>query len=175
MTADQNGHASALAGTSTSADTEGGQWITAHVGRSGYSSTLRARSHAYTLDEPLSVGGTDTGPTPYEALLGALGGCTAITLRMYADRKGWPLEGVRVRLRTGCSHEPDSEVCTTAEVGPHQVARQIELEGPLTNEQRQRLLQVAERCPLKQTLERGLRVVEEPGPIRNDRTTEATT
>jgi putative redox protein len=149
------------AATSAAADTEAGQWVTAEVGRSGYAATLHARSHEYRLDEPVGVGGADTGPTPYEALLGSLGGCTAITLRMYADRKRWPLEAVRVRLRTGCSHEPDSEVCETTEVGPHQVERQIELDGPLTSEQRQRLLEIADRCPLKQTLERGLRIVQE--------------
>ena len=161
MTADENRDTTATAGTSAGEDTEAGQWVTAEVGRSGYATTVHARSHEYRLDEPLSVRGTDTGPTPYEALFGALGGCTAMTLRMYADRKRWPLEGVRVRMRTWCSHEPDSEVCETTEVGPHQIQRQIELDGPLTSEQRQRLLEIAERCPLKQTLERGIRIVQE--------------
>lgn len=141
---------------------EGGRWVTTHIDRSRYRSTVVARTHEAVLDEPVGVGGTDAGPTPYEALLGALGGCAAITLRMYADRKGWPLEGVHVRLRQARAHEPDCEICETAEVGPHRLEQEIELEGPLTDEQRRRLLLIAGRCPVKQTLERGIRVVEAP-------------
>jgi putative redox protein len=140
---------------------EGERWVATHIDRSRYRTTVEARTHVYALDEPVAVGGTDAGPTPYEALLGALGACAAITLRMYADRKGWPLEAVHVRLRTARAHEPDCEVCETAEVGPHRVERRIELVGPLTEEQRRRLLQIADRCPVKQTLEHGIRVVEE--------------
>ncbi|MFL5577801.1 MAG: OsmC family protein [Gemmatimonadaceae bacterium] len=140
---------------------EGGQWVSIYIDRSRYHTVARSRAHAQTLDEPVEVGGTDTAPTPYEALLGALGGCTAITLRMYADRKGWPLEGAHVRLRTASVHAPDCEACATEAVGPHRIERRIELEGPLSDEQRRRLLQIAERCPVKQTLERGVRVVEE--------------
>lgn len=139
---------------------EGGRWVTTRIGRSRYRSTVEARTHVHVLDEPVDVGGTDAGPTPYEAMLGALGGCTAITLRMYADRKGWPLEAVHVRLRQARAHEPDCEICETAEVGPHRLERNIELEGPLTDEQRRRLLLIADRCPVKQTLERGIRVID---------------
>jgi len=137
---------------------EGGRWVTTHIGRFPFRTTVEARTHAMVLDEPTGVGGTDAGPTPYEALLGALGGCTAMTLRLYADRKGWPLEGVRVRLRTASAHEPDCEVCETEDVGPHRLERSIELEGELTEEQRRRLLLVADRCPVKQTIERGIRM-----------------
>lgn len=138
---------------------EGGRWVTTRIDRSRYHARVEAGAHVLDLDEPTGVGGSDLGPTPYEALLGALGGCTAMTLRMYADRKSWPLEGVEVRLRQARSHEPDCEICATDEVGPHRVERQIELAGPLTDEQRQRLMQIADRCPLKQTLERGVQVV----------------
>ena len=138
---------------------EGGRWVTTRIDRSRYRATVEARTHSLQLDEPLHVGGTDAGATPYEALLAALGGCTAITLRMYADRKGWPLEGARVRLRTASEHEADCGHCDTDEVGPHRLEQSVELEGPLTDEQRRRLLQVAERCPVKQTLERGVKVV----------------
>lgn len=138
---------------------EGGRWVTTRIDRSRYRTTVEARSHTVTFDEPSDLGGTDAGPTPYEALLAALGACTAMTLRMYADRKRWPLEGVEVRLRTSNSHEPDCEACEESEVGPHVIEREIELEGDLTAEQRERLLQIADRCPVKQTLERGIRVV----------------
>lgn len=110
-------------------------------------------------DEPVPLGGTDRGPTPYEYLLSALGSCMAMTLRMYADRKAWPLEGVEIRLRTARAHEKDCEQCETEKVGITEIERQIEFSGPLTEEQRGRLLQIADRCPVKQTLERGIRVV----------------
>jgi putative redox protein len=163
MSREENGETAERADTPAAVDpdAEGGRWVSAHIDRGRYQTTVEARGHVRTLDEPVGVGGTDTGPTPYEALLGALGGCTAITLRMYADRKGWPLERVHVRLRTARSHERDSEVSDRSAVGPHRLERRVELEGPLTDEQRRRLLQIADRCPVKQTLERGVRVVEE--------------
>ena len=142
-----------------SAEAEGGRWVTTSIDRSRYRTRVEARTHVLELDEPTAVGGTDAGPTPYEALLAALGGCSAITMRMYADRKGWPLEAVRIRLRQARAHEPDCESCETDEVGPHRVEREIELDGPLDDEQRRRLLMIADRCPVKQTLERGVRVV----------------
>jgi Predicted redox protein, regulator of disulfide bond formation len=138
---------------------EGGRWVTTRIDRSHYRAEVEARTHIRVLDEPTSVGGSDTGPTPYEAMLGALGACTVMTLRMYADRKRWPLDGVVVRLRQARSHEPDCEICGTDEVGPQRIERQVELAGALTDEQRGRLMQIADRCPLKQTLERGLTVV----------------
>jgi len=143
-----------------STPTEQGLWVTTTINRGRFSTTVQARTHDWLLDEPTSVGGTDTGPTPYEALLGSLGGCMAITLRMYADRKGWPLEEVRIRLRQSRAHEPDCEVCETSEVGPHRLEREIDLEGELTDEQRKRLLIIADRCPIKQALQRGITVVD---------------
>ena len=81
-----------------------------------------------------------------------------MTLRMYADRKQWPLEDVRVRLRTSRSHAEDCVHCEDEEVGMMTLEREIELSGPLSDEQRERLLQIADRCPIKQTLQRGIRV-----------------
>jgi putative redox protein len=83
----------------------------------------------------------------------------AMTLRMYADRKKWPLESVVVQLRSAHSHEVDCEHCETEQVGIGRIERRIELAGPLTDDQRQRLLKVADRCPVKQTLERGIQIV----------------
>lgn len=133
-------------------------WVTAHVGPKGFRADLKMRNHDLIVDEPVSAGGTDEGPTPYEYLLSALGSCTAMTLRFYADRKGWPLEDVRVDLRTSRSHEKDCEDCEKAKVGVTRIDRKIELSGPLTDEQRQKLLQIADRCPVKQTFEGGIRV-----------------
>jgi putative redox protein len=156
---DDTGASRAADSQADGAVAEGGRWVTTSIDRSRYRTRVEARTHTLELDEPTDVGGTDGGPTPYEAMLGALGGCTAITMRMYADRKGWPLEAVRIRLRQARAHEPDCEICATDEVGPHRVEREIEMDGPLTDEQRKRILLIADRCPVKQTLERGVRVV----------------
>ena len=133
-------------------------WVTTRVGRLGYRAETTARSHAFVADEPREVGGTDTGPTPYEQLLGALAGCTAMTVRMYADRKGWPLEQITVRLRPVRSHAADCAACETKTVSVGQLEREVEFTGELTDEQRARLLWIADRCPIKQSLERGLHV-----------------
>ena len=133
-------------------------WVTARIGRTGFRADATARTHALIVDEPVAVGGTDLGPTPYEVLLSALGACTAMTLRLYADRKKWPLEGVTVQLRSGQSHVRDCEECETKKVGIGHIERRLELDGALTDEQRSRLLEIADRCPVKQTLERGIHV-----------------
>lgn len=144
--------------TVTASD-EDGTWVSARVGPSGFRTELRARAHALVADEPTTVGGTDAGPTPYELLLGALSACTAMTLRMYASRKQWPLEGVTVQLRSARSHGTDCERCDVEPVGIGRVERRVALDGPLTDEQRRRLLDIADRCPVKQTLERGMTIV----------------
>ena len=144
----------------TAVDDDG--WVTAHTAAASYRTDLGARGHEFVADEPVSVGGTDRGPTPYDYLLGALGACTAMTLHMYARRKGWPLEDAVVRLRNARSHADDCENCEKNDVGVRRIERQVELKGSLTDEQRQRLLAIADRCPIKQTLERGLKI--EPAP-----------
>ena len=132
-------------------------WVSASVA-SGYRTTVRTRTHTLLADEPTDAGGTDAGPSPYELLLGALAACTAMTVRMYADRKAWPLSDVVVRIRPVRPHAVDCANCETTDVGVGRLEREIELLGSLTDEQRTRLLYVADRCPVKQTLERGLRV-----------------
>jgi putative redox protein len=141
-------------------DTDGGQWVTIRVGAKGYRADVTARSHALVADEPLILGGTDLGPTPYEYLLTALGGCMAITLRMYADRKGFPLTGIEIRLRAARSHEPDCQDCPTEQVDIGRLERRILLDGPLDDAQRARLLAIADRCPVKQTLARGVSITD---------------
>lgn len=139
---------------------EGGRWVSARVGAAGFRTEIETRAHRLRADEPVPLGGTDAGPTPYELLLGALASCTVMTLRIYADRKGWPLAGAEVRLRSARSHEPDCEQCETEAVGIARIERTIDLAGSLTDQQRGRLLDIADRCPVKQTLERGIAIVD---------------
>lgn len=143
-------------------DADGGRWVTTKVGSADYRADVTARTHEFVIDEPTGLGGGDLGPTPYEYLLGALSGCTAMTLRLYANRKGWPLESVEVGMRTSRSHEIDCENCEKTAVGITRIERKVDLQGPLSDEQRQRLMEIADRCPVKQTLERGIKVVTAP-------------
>jgi len=141
-----------------SASEDAAGWVTARIGAKGFHTQVQARTHTMEVDEPVPIGGADKGPTPYEYLLTAMGGCMVMTLRLYADRKGWPLESATVQLRSGRSHEKDCEECMKQKVGIGLIDRRIELSGPLTDEQRTRLLEIADRCPVKQTLERGIKV-----------------
>ena len=118
----------------------------------GLRTEVEAGGHKFVADEPESLGGTDTGPNPYDYLLAALGSCTAMTLRMYADRKGWPLESVTVRLSQDRIHATDCEECETGEGRIDRIEREIELVGSLEEKQRRRLLEIADMCPVHRTL-----------------------
>ena len=126
--------------------------VTVESQGTGFVQRIEAGRHALASDEPVSAGGTDTGPNPYDLLLAALGACTSMTLRMYAARKGWPLEGVIVRLRHGRIHAQDCADCETKEGRVDRFEREIEVLGTLEAEQRQRLLEIAEMCPVHRTL-----------------------
>ena len=122
------------------------------ISRENLQVELTAGRHRWLADEPAGVG-DDTGPNPYQLLLGALGACTAMTVQMYARRKGWPLEAVEVELDTHKIHARDCEDC---ESGPDTrvniVVLELTLRGDLTPEQLQRLEEIAGRCPVHRTL-----------------------
>ena len=108
--------------------------------------------HRFLADEPVKLGGLDSGPGPYDLLLAGLGACTSMTIRLYADFKKFPLENVSVRLNHGKIHAKDCETCETKVSMVDHIDRAITLEGPLDAEQRQRLMEIADKCPVHQTL-----------------------
>ena len=125
--------------------------------REGTAVTLTAREFSWKGDEPLSSGGTDTGPDPYELLLGGLASCIAITLRLYADHKRIPLRGVDVRLEFGRVHVEDCEDCDARTGGLiERISSSVTIHGDFDEAQRARLTQIAQRCPVHKTLERGV-------------------
>jgi len=126
--------------------------VVVHIGEEHYRSDVYAGPHLLTADEPREAGGTDAGPDPYGLLTSALGACTAITLRMYADRKQWPLKGLRVHLTHDKIYAKDCADCGDRPGKLDSFEREIELEGDLSAEQRQRLLEIADKCPVHNTL-----------------------
>ncbi len=121
----------------------------------GYQQEIIAGDHVVFADEPVSAGGDDIGPNPYELLLGALGACTSITVRMYADRKGWPLQAIEVELSHQKNYRQDCESSPNKKVKIDRITRRIRLTGSLDPVQRERLMEIARRCPVHQTLVEG--------------------
>ena len=118
----------------------------------GFAQKISAGPHQLVGDEPTSVGGTDTGPTPYDLLLAALGSCTSMTIGLYARRKQWPLEAVTVTLRHSKVHAADCASCEQHPALLDHIERDVHLEGPLLEDQRARLLDIANKCPVHRTL-----------------------
>ena len=120
-------------------------------------------AHRLIADEPVNVGGLDSGPGPYELLLAALGACTSMTIRLYADNKKLPLTRVQVRLRHSRIYARDCAECETKEGMLDHIERVISLEGELDDKQRARLMEIADKCPVHRTLksEIDIRTVEE--------------
>ena len=117
-----------------------------------FTQAITSQHHDWTADEPTEFGGTDLGPNPYELLLSSLGACTSMTLRMYANRKKLPLTGVSVTLAHDRIHARDCEDCEKTDGYIDRIRKQITLVGDLTEAQRQRLLEIADRCPVHRTL-----------------------
>ena len=126
--------------------------VTVHGAASGLAQEILVGRHRLPADEPVSAGGTDTGPNPYDLLLAALGSCTSMTIVLYARRKQWPLEAVTVRLRHSKIHAADCESCETRDGRLDRIDRDVELTGSLSEEQRERLLEIAGKCPVHRTL-----------------------
>lgn len=132
--------------------------VVAKLGSTGYSTDIMAGRHGMVADESEDVGGLDFGPSPYQYVSSALGACTAMTLQMYARRKGWPLEEVKVHLAFDRSYREDCESCSRSERRIENFDREVEIKGPLTEDQISRLLEIANRCPVHLTLEKGVDV-----------------
>ena len=113
---------------------------------------LQSGKHQWLADEPAAVGGNETGPDPYELLLSSVGACTAMTIRMYAERKGWPLQDVNVSLKHERRYDKDCEGCEQTPQRLENINRFIALKGDLSDEQRKRLMEIADKCPVHRTL-----------------------
>jgi uncharacterized OsmC-like protein/alpha-beta hydrolase superfamily lysophospholipase len=126
--------------------------VVTETGMGKFQQTIRAGRHTLIADEPVKAGGLDTGPGPYDLLLAALGACTSMTLRLYADRKQLPLERTSVKLTHTRIHAEDCETCETKEGLLDRIDKEITVEGPLDADARARLLEIAEKCPVNRTL-----------------------
>lgn len=133
-------------------DATSGQVIVTETGAGTFQQSIAMGDHRLVADEPVDVGGLDSGPSPYDLLLAALGACTSMTLRMYADRKSLPLEKVSVVLQHYKIHAADCEYCETAAGQIDRIERRITLDGQLDDTQRSRLLEIADKCPVHRTL-----------------------
>ena len=127
-------------------------------GKVRYEQNIIVGHHLLHADEPVQANGRDAGPDPYELLLAALGACISITLRMYADRKQWPLEDVGVRLSYGRVYADDCASCDGELKLIDAIQVQLAVTGNLSDDQRNRLLEIAERCPVHRTLAPPIRI-----------------
>lgn len=126
--------------------------VMVRIGTDRFTTEVKVGKHSLLADEPTSVGGKDLGPTPYDLLMAAVGTCTAITLRMYADRKQWPVESIDVHLDHMKIHTTDCKDCDNASARIDHIEKSIEIKGDLDEKQINRLLQIADKCPVHRTL-----------------------
>jgi uncharacterized OsmC-like protein len=151
--------------TASSGDTPRNVIIVRETGKGKFQQEVRSGRHHLTADEPVDVGGLDSGPGPYDLLLAALGACTSMTLRLYADQKKLPLKRVEVRLRHDRIYAADCAECETKQGLLDHIERVIFLEGDLDAKQRARLMEIADMCPVHKTLTAEVRIhtIEWPG------------
>ncbi|HUJ16282.1 MAG TPA: OsmC family protein [Thermoanaerobaculia bacterium] len=121
---------------------------------------IEAANHRLVVDEPLAAGGSDAGPTPYDFLSAALGGCTSMTMRVVANRENIPLQGVEITVTSDRQYAKDCSDCTSTAGYIHRFDVRIKLTGDLSDAQRERLLAVAKRCPVAKTLTSEIRIEE---------------
>jgi len=126
--------------------------IVSESGKGKFTQDISVGKHVLIADEPIANGGLDLGPSPYDFLLAALGSCTAMTVRLYADLKKIPLKKITVRLQHEKIHAQDCADCDNPQSKIDHIQRQIELQGELTQDQRAKLLEIANKCPVHRTL-----------------------
>jgi len=136
-----------------------GEVIVSENGEGPFGQAILANGHTLRADEPESYGGRNTGPSPYDLLMAALGACTSMTLRMYADKKKWPLAKVTVAMNHAKIHAEDCEQCETSAGRIDRFERVVTVEGDLDGEQRSKLLEIADKCPVHRTLHSEVQVV----------------
>ena len=126
--------------------------VVVHGDAKGFAQKVQIGSYQLTTDEPVSYGGTDSGPSPYDLILAALGSCTSMTIGLYARKRNWPVTGITVSLWHTKIHAQDCDDCETKEGRIDRIEMEIHLDGTLTEEQRIKLMEIAEKCPVHQTL-----------------------
>jgi uncharacterized OsmC-like protein/esterase/lipase len=126
--------------------------ILARIGQTLYRTDILANGHHFVADEPRAVGGGNLGPTPYDLLVSGLGACTCMTLRMYADRKKWPVESISVNLKHQKIHADECQSCETESGKLDRIDLEIDIRGDLDQDQKKRMLEIAEKCPVHRTL-----------------------
>ena len=141
-----------VGGTTNDLGTIGPREVVVRGNAQGFTQDIAVGPHQLTAEEPKDMGGEDEGPTPYDLLLAALGSCTSITVTLYAQRKSWPLQEVITRLRHSRIHVTDCAECETEEGTINRIELDIEFVGPLSSEQRSKLLEIAKKCPVHRTL-----------------------
>ena len=135
-----------------------GEVIVAEAGTGKFEQTISAGRHRLRADEPVTAGGADNGPSPYDLLLASLGACTSMTIRMYAAQKQWPLVDLSVRLTHSKVHAEDCADCDTKAGKIDRIERQITIRGDLDAAQRKKLLEIADKCPVHRTLHSEVRI-----------------
>ena len=118
----------------------------------GFTQKVQVGPHQLTADEPVSYGGTDSGPSPYDLILAALGSCTSMTIGLYARKRSWPVEKITVSLWHSKIHAKDCDDCETKEGRIDRIEMEIHLDGSLSDEQRSKLMEIAGKCPVHETL-----------------------